>query len=164
METHSHRPEDLNALERRLSTWQPSSDGLDADAVLFAAGRASVRPGPARFAWPALTALMTALAVVFGLWLAAERSERQTLAQRLRERPPAPAVNLSPLPAAIAAPVESPSPDDVPPDSYLASRRALEKGIDAWPVRVVAHAESPEPSVPNPPILSLGQREALLDP
>ena len=164
MDTHSHRPEDLNDLERRLSSWQLSSEGLDADAVLFAAGRASVRPGPARFAWPVLTGLMTALAVVLGLWLAAERSERLALAQRLRERPPAPAVNPSSLPAANTAPVESPGLDDVPPDSYLASRRALEKGLDAWPSRVVVRGGPTDPAVQEPPILRLGQRDALLDP
>lgn len=164
MDTHSHRPEDLNELERRLSAWQPSSAGLNADAVLFAAGRASVRPGPARIAWPAFTALLTVLAVVLGLWLAAERSERQALAFRLRERPPAPAVNPSPPPAANAEPVESPTADEPAPDSYLASRRALEKGLDAWPSRVVVRGGPTDPSLTNPPILTLGQRDALLDP
>lgn len=70
MDTHANRPEDLNDLERRLAAWQPSRDGLDADAVLFAAGRASVQPRPARFVWPALTTLLTALIVVLGVWLA----------------------------------------------------------------------------------------------
>jgi hypothetical protein len=164
MDAHSDRSEDLDALERRLSAWEPSSEGLDADAVLFAAGRASVRPKPTRFAWPALTVLMTALSVVLGLSLADERNERLALTLRLQERPPAPAVNPSPLPAANIAPEEPLRSDELPPDSYLVSRRALEKGLDAWPIRAVVSAGTTAPSVSNPPILRLGQRDALLEP
>lgn len=164
MDAHSNHSEDLNATERRLSAWKPASEGLDADAVLFAAGRASVRLRPARFAWPALTVVMTALSVVLGLCLADERNERLALARRLRERPPAPAVNPSPLPAANIAPEEPLHSDELPPDSYLASRRALEKGLDAWPIRAIVRAGPPEPSIANPPILRLGQRDALLEP
>jgi hypothetical protein len=164
MATHSDHPEDMNELERRLSAWQPSGDGLDADAVLFAAGRASVKPSPARFGWQALTTLLTGLAVVLSLWLVAERNERQVLARRLGEYPLAPIVNPSPPPAAHAAPVESPDPDEPAPDSYLASRRALEKGLDAWPSRVVLRSGPTDPSLTNPPILTLGQRDALLEP
>lgn len=164
MDTNTNRPEDLNALERRLSAWQPSHEGLDADAVLFAAGRASVRSGAARFAWPALTILLTVLSGNLGLWLRAERNERMDLAQRLGERPPAFIVQPSPPPVAHPAPAESPSSDELPPDSYLASRRALEKGLDAWPSRMEARGGSPHPSLMEPPILRLGQRDALLEP
>jgi hypothetical protein len=73
-------------------------------------------------------------------------------------------VNPSPPPAAVAVPVESPGLDEVPPDSYLASRQALEKGLDTWRSRVVARSGTPDSSLANPPILSLGQRDALLDP
>lgn len=164
MDTNSHRPEDLTELERRLSAWRPDAAGLDTDAVLFAAGRASVRPSPARFAWPALTAMMAALALVLGLGLANERSERLALARRLHERPPAPAANPSPSPAVDAAPAESSDPEEMRPDSYLASRRALDRGLDAWPGRAVVHAKPIAPSSTNPPILRLGQRDALLEP
>jgi len=59
MDTNHPCPDgELNDLERRLSAWRPAAEGLDPDAVLFAAGRASVRPGPARFAWPALAACL----------------------------------------------------------------------------------------------------------
>lgn len=164
MDEHSYLPEDMNELERRLSAWQPNSAGMDADPVLFAAGRASVRPGPARFVWPALTTVLAALAVVLGVCWAEERSERLSLADRLRARPPAPTTNPSPRPAVNIAPSESPSPDEPPPDSYLASRRALERGLDAWPSRAVARNGPTNPSLANPPVLRLGQREALLDP
>lgn len=164
MDAHSNSSEDLNALERRLSAWQPSREGLDADAVLFAAGRASVRPSPTRFAWPALTVLMTALSVVLGLSLADERNERLALAYRLRVHPLAPAVNPAPQPAANIAPEEPLHTDELPSDSYLASRPALEQGLDAWPIRAVVRGGSADPSITHPPILRLGQRDALLDP
>jgi hypothetical protein len=164
MDARSNSSEDLNALERRLSAWKPASEGLDADAVLFAAGRASVRPGPTRFAWPALTVGMTAVSVFLGLCLADERNERLALARWLRERPPSPTANPSPLPAANIAREEPLYSDELPPDSYLATRRALEKGLDAWPIRAVVRGGPTEPSVSNPPILRLGQRDALLEP
>lgn len=164
MDTHSYRPEDLSDLERRLSAWQPNREGLDADAVLFAAGRASVRPGPARFAWPALTALLTVLAGFLGLLFMSERNERLALARLLRERPPAPAVAPSAPPFANTAPAESSGPDELAPDSYLASRRALEKGLDAWPSRIVVQSGSPNSPIKEPPVLRLGQRDALLEP
>jgi hypothetical protein len=164
MDTNSYRPEDLNALERRLSAWQPNSEGLDADAVLFAAGRASVRPGPARFARPALDALVTMLVVVLGLCLVEERNERLALIRLLHERPSAPAVHPSPSPVADIAPTEPTHSDELPPDSYMASRPALEKGLDAWPSRIVAQGGTTNPSFREPPVLRLGQRDALLDP
>lgn len=164
MDTHSNRPEDLTALERRLSSWEPANAGLDVDAMLFAAGRASVRPSLTRYTWPTLTFLMAALSVALGLWLADERSERLALALRLRERPPAPTVNPPSPPAANMTPQETPSTDDLPPNSYLASRRALEEGLEAWPSRVVVRAGPPDPSITNPPILRVGQRDALLEP
>lgn len=164
MDTHPNRPEDLNALERRLSAWQPDSQGLDADAVLFAAGRASVRRGPTRFAWPALTAVLTVLSVVLSLKLASERNERLALVRQLNEGLAAPTINPSPPPATNTVPAESFDPDELPPDSYLASRRALEEGLDAWPSRVVVRGGPTAAPSREPPILRLGQRAALLDP
>jgi hypothetical protein len=164
MDKHPHRPEDLNELERRLSAWQPSSEALDPDAVLFAAGRASMRSGPARFVWPALSALLTALAIVLGAWLMNERNERLALARRLHERPTAPPLNSSPAPAPNVGLSESPDLEEPKADSYLASRRALEKGLDAWPSRTVVRSEPSDPSSEDPPILTLGQRGSLLNP
>jgi hypothetical protein len=164
MDKHSHRPEDLNDLELRLSAWQPSSDALDPDAVLFAAGRASMRPGPARFAWPALSAVLTALVVVLGLWLVNERNERLALARRLHERPTAPAINSSAAPIPNAVPSGSPDLEEPTADSYLASRRALERGLDAWPSRTVVRSGPSDPSLEDPPILTLGQRDSRLNP
>jgi hypothetical protein len=170
MDTNPHRPDDLSEVQRRLAAWEPATDGLATDAMLFAAGRASVRPGLARFVWPALTGLLTALSVTLGLWLVGERSERLALAQRLHDRPPvpAPAVNPSSPPTQNATPdavpAESPVSEEPPPDSYLASRPALEKGLDAWPLQAVVRGGPSDSPATTPPILRLGQREALLDP
>ncbi len=54
MATDDYNADDLTDLERRLSSWEPTTEGLDSDALLFAAGRASARPGLGRFVWPAL--------------------------------------------------------------------------------------------------------------
>ena len=66
MDTH---PDDLSDLERRLAACAPSSAGLDADAMLFAAGRASARRGPSGIPLAGLTACLAALAIVLGVGL-----------------------------------------------------------------------------------------------
>src|SRR5262245_45186807 len=108
---------DLNELERRLAAWRPAADGLDPDSVLFAAGRASVRPSPARFAWPALAAGFACVAAVLGAALASERSERMTLALLLEQRTPT-AASGSP---AEPQPAEAVAVTELPASSYLAS-------------------------------------------
>src|SRR5438552_19059242 len=95
----SPHPDNLKDLERRLAACAPATGGLDADAMLFAAGRASARRGAARFVWPALTASLAALVVVLGIRLANERSERLALVQRLRPESPA-VLPYSPAPMA----------------------------------------------------------------
>ncbi len=161
MDNHSHRPDDLNDLERRLSSWQPAADGLDPDAVLFAAGRASAQPGSVRLLWPALTGLLSVLCVVLGFWLAAERSERQTLARQLREHPSVPVNEPTAAPAADVAPAES---DEPAPDSYFVSHRALEQGLDAWPLPPIVHKGSNAVAPASSAIFRVGRRDLLLEP
>src|SRR5579871_3770380 len=117
MHPNAHQPDDLSKLERRLSDWVPAADGLDADAMLFAAGRASARPGRSRFLWPALACATTLLAIIFGIWLRHEHTERLALAQRVEQLstvvvPPAP-----PSPAVVPADA-SPSEEEQT-SSYL---------------------------------------------
>jgi hypothetical protein len=163
MEPHSHHPEDLSELEHRLSAWRPADEGLNADAVLFAAGRASVRPGPARFVWPALTVCLAGLAIVLGVCLNVERSERLALARQMRQLSPAPAPK--PAPPVEVSPTEPPPAEDVPPTSLLAARRLIERGLDDWPERVaVVRVETPAPALPRAPVLQVGQRDLLIDP
>jgi hypothetical protein len=158
MDTHPDRPDDLNELERRLSAWEPAPEGLDADAMLFAAGRASAR----RRLWPALTALTAAVAVALGAWGSAERAGRLALARQLGERPAA-APGADPL-APLAAPAEPPTAEEPGPYSLQAAYRALERGLDAWGPRTFVRADLPGPPEPSPPVLHAGQRDALLEP
>src|SRR5262249_52883449 len=85
------RPEDLSALEQRLAAWRPSPEGLDADRMLFAAGRASAAGPRARLLWPAAAACLALLSASLGAWLVSERGERLALARQLRQKEAAPA-------------------------------------------------------------------------
>jgi hypothetical protein len=163
METHPQHPDDLKVLERRLAAYAPSATGLDADAMLFAAGRASVRPSVTRFVWPALTLGLTTLALVLGVWLATERAERLELAQQLRQTLPPPLPNPSPSASPGDTPIERATEQEPAPNSLLAGHRALEKGLDAWPPQAVARAETPGPPS-DAPVLKVGWRDTLLDP
>jgi hypothetical protein len=147
----------MNDLERRLSGWVPARAGLDADAMLFAAGRASARRGASRFVWPALTGLLCVAVAVLGVWLAVERGERLALAQQLAQQVPAP------LPSAPAVPIEPVSNDAAMPDSYFRSRQALQHGLDAWPPESEGPTGSGESAV-STPVLQVGHRDTLLNP
>lgn len=151
MHTHSDFPDDLGDLERRLSAWQPAPEGLDADAMLFAAGRAA---GRVRLVWPALTGFLAVLTLAFGVWAMTERAERLALDRHLREPSPAP-----------PAPVSSPAVPSEPltADDWLTARRALEEGLEAWPPQAIETSVSPGP-LSTVPVLMVGQRDALLDP
>ncbi len=158
MDTPPHRPDDVSDLERRLAACAPAADGLDADAMLFAAGRASAR---SRFVWPALTACLAALAVVLGVWLVTERAARLDLAQRLERATPAPLPPVSPAPPATAP--EPPTANEPPANSLLAAHRALEQGLDAWPPATVPTVATPGPLPSDPPTLRVGRPDTLPD-
>ncbi len=134
------RPEDLKALEQRLRSWRPSDQGLDADAVLFAAGRASARrPVVRRFAWPALAAALALAAAGLAVWGALERQERQELLARLNETPSG-----RPSPQQQEPAVKP----KLNPSSYLAlNARVRSEGVDA----LVASRPSPGPGTPPGP-------------
>jgi hypothetical protein len=132
---------DLNDLEQRLTAWQPTTAGLNHDAMLFAAGRASARSAVGRMAWPILSATLALIVAGQGAWLAAERAERLALARQLQPRDPEP-----------APPASSPAPAPLPPDSYLALRRSLEQDVVAWAPRPAA-ASPPDLDSPSPPVL-----------
>jgi len=164
MHAHHNRPDDLSEMERQLAAWAPATDGLDTDAMLFAAGRASVRPSPARFFWPVIASCLAVLSVILGVWLVAERSERLTLARQLELQAPAtvppPASAVSPT----VSPLDPPTAEDRQPDSLLAARQALEDGLDAWPTIAVGGAVPSGPPSPEPPVLQVGSRDVLLVP
>jgi hypothetical protein len=152
METPGLPADDLNELERRLSTWQPSTAGLAPEAMLFAAGRASVRGGKARLAWPVGSACLALAVVALGVWLAAERSQRRALLAALHQRPAEPAAAFPPVPD------EKPTTEPPAPDSYLNLRREWERDSGSWAIRPAAPRRAPKrPASPERPILRAWQ-------
>lgn len=138
-------PDDLTDLERRLAAHRPTADGLDADGMLFAAGREAGRRG--RLVWPAVAGVLAVLAVGLGVWGAQERAGRLALVQRLETKPPAPVV-------------EPPVAEEPSPSSWLASHRALEQGLDAW--TTTTPGGEAKGADEEPPVLRLGQRNLFL--
>ena len=161
MHAHHDRPDDLSEVERQLAAWAPAADGLDADAMLFAAGRDSAQSHPARFLWPALAGCLAVLSVVLGVWLAAERAERLNLARQLEIQAP---TTVPPPAFPTVSPLDPPIAEARSPDSLLASRPALEQGLDAWPPVAVGGAVSSGPSSPESPVLRVGSRDVLFGP
>jgi hypothetical protein len=147
-------PEDLSSLERRLAAWQPSGDGVpaEADRMLFAAGRASA--ARLRLLWPAAAACLALLAAGLGAWVASERGQRLALARQLQEQ--------GPHPQPVLVQREPAAPDPLPPQSYLMLRRAWENDPDGSPP---PQAPGPPPGPPpdGPPILQVGQRDRWPD-
>ena len=83
-------------LAERLSRFTPDAGGLDRDALLFAAGRASVRPGRR---WMALAGTLAA-------------SQLLTLVLLWPHTPPGPSGAPSPTPPVAVKPPPSPEPAD----------------------------------------------------
>jgi len=158
MDMHTPRNEDdLSDLERRLSGWRPGADGLDADAMLFAAGLAARRRGRGRFLVPALCGLLAIASVGLGAWGWTERAERQILAQLLDERLREPSV-----PPALAVPVPSESSYTLSPVAYLRLRRQMEEDPNRWLASLpLPGAEPLEPPPPQPDIFRVGQSDRL---
>jgi hypothetical protein len=125
------------SLEERLSRLTPAATGLDRDALLFAAGRASVRP-PRH--WQVLTGLLAAtqLATLALLW------SRPVLPT---SSAPAPVVEHSPvvLPEEPAPPLD-PSELGVLRTSYLLSQK------DDLPMPAPIENVAPDP----PPLRAFG--------
>jgi hypothetical protein len=159
MDANSPRHEDdLSACERRLAAWRPAAEGLDADAMLFAAGLAAGRRGRGQRLWPVLCAVLTVQAAALGVWGLSERAQRQALANRVRDAAPAPQTPPATAVAELTAPSYMPSPTD-----YFHLRRRAEQDPGRW-LASPPPAEAPIPQPPaKPAILRAGQRESLFD-
>lgn len=137
-------PQNLSELERRLARWRPGADGLDADAMLFAAGRAA---GRRRWTWPALGA-MALLSVGLGAWALHERGERIALSGRLDEMRAAPGTTV---------PVDhTPSPYVPSSDDQFSLRRRMEQDPDRW-LSSPPSEGAPLTPPPEPVIFRAGQ-------
>jgi hypothetical protein len=155
---HANNPlpdDDLSPLERRLAGWQPCAAGLDADALLFAAGRASAPPPRRPFVWPALAGAMTVVSLVLGGWLAVERGERLMLVAELQRR--------QPVESPGAAPIPAPTGEELSPAGYLVVRNlVMQNGLDAWPKPTPPQADGPpHPASENKPIPQVWTRDNL---
>ena len=154
-----HNPNDLSDLERRLSSWRPGAAGLDADAMLFAAGLAAGRARRGRLNGPVLCGLLAALAFGLGAWGLSERAERQTLTALLRERGP----SSQPLPVTVVAVFSEPGYTPAPGD-YFSLRRQMEQDPDRWLASLEpSGGQAPAPPPAAPAILTPRQRDDLLN-
>jgi hypothetical protein len=144
------RPDDLNDFERQLAALAPAGTGLNADAMLFAAGRASARADSRLFALRVMAAFLALLAFGLGAWGFNERIERMTLAEQFAQamRQPA-AVPTGSLPRPVP---ETASSEQAAADSVLASHQMLEKGLDSLPA-VTSEPVPPGPVAAQVPIL-----------
>jgi hypothetical protein len=151
------REGDLNNVEQRLAGWLPAADGLNTDAMLYAAGRAAGRRG--RAVWPALCLVLLAQTIGLGVWGFSERAERRTLASRLDERLPVPEHSPETLVADLPAPTYVPSPND-----YLQLRQRAEQDPDGWLAMSYPRGQQAIGlPPPEPAILRGGQRDGLPD-
>jgi hypothetical protein len=156
---HPYGQDDLNEIERRLSGWQPATEDLHPDAMLFAAGRAAGRRSRMPLLWPAACVFLALQAAGLGVWALNERAACQALARRLEQRGP------EGRPPAETAAVKGsdfsyrPSPED-----YLSLRHALEQDSSGWlssplPAGPLALASPP----PRALILTPRASEGVLD-
>ena len=67
MDSHSPNPDDLSEIERRLSVWRPNAEGLNRDAMLYAAGLAAGKAERGRLLWPALCGFLAVFAAASAL-------------------------------------------------------------------------------------------------
>ena len=126
MDANVSNPDDLNELEQRLTNWKPAPEGLNPDAMLFAAGRASVRNGPMRLAWPVVSGGLAVVAIFLGLRLSAERAERLALLQELD-------IRLAEIPSVLPSATPTPLQETRAPNAYIVLRREWEQRPGEWP-------------------------------
>ncbi len=146
-----NHPDGLNDLERQLAELTPAADGLSAEAMLFAAGRDSVRPAKGGSFWFVAAALLALLSGALGAALLNLQAEHSHLVRQWNQamrRPvtPHPAPTLAPSP-----PPEPESADRPAADSLLASHRVIECGLDS--PAVTAGVEPPGPAPRDAPVL-----------
>jgi hypothetical protein len=137
---------DLNDLERRLAEWRPATAGLDADRMLFAAGRDSVRPGWGRILLPIVSVGLALLTALLGVGFAHERAAKLDLIAQLHDPRP----SFVPDPNNVPDSSETPWAEAPAASSYLAAHAALAQNPDSWldQAKIEPAAGTPRPSTP----------------
>ncbi|HLW64837.1 MAG TPA: hypothetical protein VKS79_05910 [Gemmataceae bacterium] len=147
---------EMNEIERRLAACAPAGDGLKADAMLFAAGRASARRSPATFLWPvAFTALSLLTITVYSMWMN-EHQERIAMASQLRQI-------LMAAPTSPLKPGTAPEEYDRGSGGLLEVHRALEQNRDPLPAEPEIFFGTSRPS-PEPEIMRADSLNHMLEP
>ena len=149
--------EDLSAVERRLADWQPGTAGLDADAMLFAAGMVTGRAGRRPVALPTLCGLLGIVALGLGIWAATERADRQAIAIRLCEK--GPVAN----PYLLARPITPEHSYEPSPNDYLSTRRLMEQDPNRWLALVQPEILQTGGSLSEREILTPRQRDRMFE-
>jgi hypothetical protein len=156
MDIHSSHPDDLRKLEARLANWKPAPEGLDPEAMLFAAGRASART-KARFAWPIVSSCLAMTVIALSARLSAERSERLALLREIQQTTPDGAI------ASVSVPNEQ-ELRAVEANSYLVLRQNWEHQGEEM-VRPSGHDPVPKgPGAPETPVLRAWQPGGPFEP
>jgi hypothetical protein len=155
-------PHDADSLETQLGRLRPRTDRLDRDRLMFLAGQAvaeaSARRTARRWAWPAATGVMTAVAASLLAMLVLRGGGSGEV--RIADRPIPPPVE---APAAAVAEAASPDTSAAATDSwfhafgalpgpppYLRLRNELlAQGGDAKAVAPAAHGGNSRPSAPR---------------
>jgi hypothetical protein len=131
MSEPTHDP-NLSAVERVLAGLTPSAGTFDRDALMFAAGRRSVRRG---WAWPATAAGATAAAAVLAAVLlfgpGPKPEERVVVVEVERQPAPAPDRPNDPAVPVEQAPAAPPASPVRPDTDYLTLRQQVERWGDA---------------------------------
>jgi hypothetical protein len=135
---------DLTALAADLRRLAPAPAGLDRDALLFRAGRASARRG---WAWPAATALATATAASLALVLALRPPEVQTVERPVvvvveKQAPTVP--QLQPTPPEAPS-IDATEPEPTPPAPGPAGRYLqVQEHLLRWGLDGLGQPSEPE--------------------
>jgi hypothetical protein len=134
------RPNDeLTPLERQLAACRPAATGLDADAMLFAAGKAAGRES--RLIWTGVAGVFAFISVALGAALVGERSERLALAAQLDRQAAEFAEAIPSVPTTTTLPAT---------DGFFAARRTLE---DNWTPSPESQPDGPVVPSAEPPIV-----------
>ena len=148
---------EMNDLERRLAACVPAVDGLNADAAMFAAGRASARRRPATFLWPVAFITLSLLTIaITSMWMN-EHQDRVALASQLREMLLMRTPSSPPKPAMASDEYQRSS------SNLLEVHRALDEGRDPLPPEPVIYVGTSGPLV-EPDILRADSLNHMLDP